>query len=93
MLNPQQVGILAQLVHDALVKFPNPPAQETVERWGTDVPESFMEPWEVYLKTECGKIPELPAYETLDIEVEMLVEYFDSNIRFQEGQVVCRSHT
>lgn len=81
MLNPQQLGILAQLVHDALAKFPVKPLTDAqlnaLAKPGTPIP---VEPWEEYLISEIEKIPELPTYDDMYDETDWLVNYFSSQI-------------
>jgi hypothetical protein len=86
MLKPQQFGILACLVYDALVKYPNPPRLEEATL-PEDLP--FYEPWEAYLISEINRIPEMPQYEALEREVEMLVEYYGDEMAREPDPVGC----
>ena len=78
MLSPRQFGMLAELVHEALSRFPCKPM--TAEEFARLKDETvYMEAWEQWLMSEINhKIQpvELPKYEMMDREIEFLVEYY-----------------
>jgi hypothetical protein len=81
MLTPEQLGVVAQLVHDAIAKFPNKaPDQLTTAKVFQEA--DYMEPWEKWLKTQVNTKTQkvkLPSYDEIGDEVEMFVHYFAYN--------------
>ncbi len=78
MLGPQQFGILAQLVHDALAKFPCLPntGEKIAKILAHPEAPTPVEPWEAYLISEISRIDELPSYNDMYDEVDFLVSYY-----------------
>ncbi len=76
MLNPQAMGILAQLVLDSLIQHPLDPHR--FEYSGEAPPDP--EPWEVDLISKIRSIPELPDYVSLAKEVAIFVDYYSFHL-------------
>jgi hypothetical protein len=89
-LTPLQIGLLADLVLQAVTKFPMKP-----KSWQEMVKESEdeairMDPWEVNLKEEVNKRPDaLPNYESLQEDhmdiLEYLVNYYTESVELPDN--------
>jgi hypothetical protein len=76
MLKPNQVGLLAAFVKQAIDAFPLTPSKEPV----AEPPDGSMDDWEEELKRLVDGSPGLPDFENLEEKdanlMDYLIDYF-----------------